>query len=153
MVVGIYYYMTGSILDGARFADDFKGPGVTSNGYGAGPSSHFVFWGDPSDNTQWSECACTNLPGDRRFIESAGPFTLYPGALNDITFGCVWAPGIGGCGSGANFKTIQAIDDQAQALFDNNFQQIEGPEAPVMTVRELDRHLAFYITNHSVAIL
>jgi len=145
--VGIYYYMTGSILDGARFADDFKGPGIATNGFGTGPASHFVFWGDPSDNTQWSECACQNLPGDRRFIESAGPFTLYPGAVNDITFGCVWAPGIGGCGGGANFKTIQAIDDQAQALFDNNFQQIEGPEAPVMTVRELDKHLAFYLTN------
>ncbi len=144
--VGIYYYMTGSTLTGSRFSDDFKGAGIPTTAYGTGPASHFVFTGDPSDNTQWSECACGNLPGDRRFIESAGPFTLYPGASNDITFGCVWAPNVGGCPQ-TSFKTIDAIDDQAQALFDNNFKQIEGPEAPRMVVRELDKHIAFYLVN------
>jgi hypothetical protein len=144
--VGIYYYMTGSTLNGSRFSDDFKGPGVPSRGYGSGPATNFVYFGEPSDNTQWSECACHNTPDDRRFIESSGPFTLFPGALNDITFGCVWAPGIGGCPS-TSFKTIQSIDDQAQALFDNNFKQIEGPEAPRMVVRALDRHIAVYLVN------
>lgn len=145
--VGIYYYMTGSALDGSRFADDFKGAGIPSIGYGTGPSTHFVYFGDGDPSLgQWSECTCQNTPGDRRFIESAGPFTLYPGALNDITFGCVWAPGVGGCPT-TSFNTIRTIDDNAQALFDNNFKQIEGPEAPNLTVRELDRHLAFYLTN------
>jgi hypothetical protein len=144
--VQIYYYMTGSIRNGQRFANDFLGAGVPSKGYGAGAVSNFVFWGDPSDNTQWSECACGNNPGDRRFVFSSGPFQLLPGAVNDIIFGSIWAPGAGGCPS-TNFKSIKNIDDGAQALFDNNFKTIEGPEAPRLVVRELDRKLVFYLLN------
>lgn len=144
--IQIYNYMTGSIRTGQRFSYDFLGAGQTSKGYGSGPVSNFVFWGDPGDNTQWSECACNNNPSDRRFIFSSGPFELLPGAVNDITFGCIWAKGAGGCGA-TNFKTIKSIDDQAQALFDNDFKTVEGPEAPTMFVRELDRKLVFYLTN------
>jgi hypothetical protein len=144
--VQIYFYMTGSIRNGQRFSDDFIGPGSQTKGYGAGPVSNFVFWGDPGDNSQWSECACNNNPSDRRFIFSSGPFQLLPGAINDITFGCVWAKGAGGCGA-ANFKAIKNIDDQAQALFDNHFKTVEGPEAPRLIVRELDRRLIFYMVN------
>ncbi|GAA4463214.1 hypothetical protein GCM10023093_11200 [Nemorincola caseinilytica] len=144
--IQIYYYMTGSIRNGQRFSYDYTGPAVPSKGYGAGPVSNYVFWGDPSDNTQWSECACGNNPGDRRFVFSSGPFQLIPGAINDITFGTVWAAGQGGCPS-ANFKTIKNIDDGAQALFDNNFKTIEGPEAPRLVVRELDKKLIFYMVN------
>lgn len=144
--IQIYYYMTGSIRNGERFSYDYTGPAVPSKGYGAGPVSNFVFTGDPSDNTQWSECACGNNPGDRRFIFSSGPFQLRPGAINDITFGCIWAAGQGGCPN-ASFKTIRNIDDGAQALFDNHFKTVEGPEAPRLVVRELDRKLVFYLVN------
>lgn len=144
--IQIYYYMTGSIRNGERFSYDFQGAGIPSKGYGAGPVSNFVFWGDPGDNTQWSECACSNNPGDRRFIFSSGPFQLFPGAMNDITFGCIWAAGAGGCPS-TNFKTIKNIDDGAQALFDGDFKTVEGPEAPRLVVRELDRRLVFYLVN------
>jgi hypothetical protein len=144
--IQIYYYMTGSIRNGERFSYDFTGAGIPSKGYGVGPVSNFVFWGDPADNSQWSECACNNNPGDRRFIFSSGPFQLKPGAINDITFGCIWASNIGGCPS-TNFKTIKNIDDGAQALFDNHFKTVEGPEAPRLVVRELDRKIVFYMVN------
>lgn len=144
--IQIYYYMTGSIRNGQRFSNDFQGTGIPSKGYGSGPVSNFVFNGDPGDNTQWSECACNNPTGDRRFIFSSGPFQLTSGAVNDITFGCVWAAGVGGCGA-TNFKTIKGIDDGAQALFDQDFKTIEGPEAPRLVVRELDRKLVFYMVN------
>jgi len=144
--VQIYYYMTGSITTGQRFSDDFQGPGLSSKGYGSGPVSNFVFFGDPGDGTTWSECTCNNTPGDRRFIFSSGPFTLEKGAKNDITFGCIWAPGVGGCPN-TNFNTIKGIDDQAQALFDEGFKTTEGPNAPRMEVRELDRRLVFYLVN------
>jgi hypothetical protein len=144
--VQIYNYMTGSIRTGQRFSDDFQGAGIPTKGYGSGPVSNFVFWGDPSDNTQWSECACNNNPGDRRFIFSSGPFQLQSGAINDITFGCIWAQGVGGCPQ-TNFKTIKSIDNGAQALFDNGFKNIEGPQAPRVVVRELDRKLVLYLVN------
>ncbi|NCX95827.1 MAG: hypothetical protein EBX41_05345, partial [Chitinophagia bacterium] len=142
----IYRYMTGSIRNGDRFTNDFQGAGVRSKGYGSGPISNFVFTGDPGDATSWSECACTNLPDDRRFIFSSGPFQMLPGAKNDIVFGSVWASGVGGCPS-TDFKTIKNIDDGAQALFDAGFKTVEGPEAPRLVVRELDRKLVFYIVN------
>jgi len=144
--IQIYGYMTGTIRDGEHFSYDYNGAGVPSKGYGSGPSSHFVFWGDPGDRSQWSECACNNTTGDRRFIFSSGPFTLEPGAVNDITFGCIWAPGVGGCPS-TSFKTIKNIDDQAQSLFDNHFKTVEGPEAPNLSFRELDKKLVFWISN------
>ena len=148
--IQIYGYMTGTIRDGEHFSYDYNGAGVPSKGYGAGPSTHFVFWGDPEDNSQWSECACSNTPSDRRFIFSSGPFTLEPGAVNDITFGCVWAAGVGGCPS-TSFKTIKNIDDQAQALFDNHFKTVEGPEAPTMSYRVLDRKIILWLSNPSAS--
>ncbi len=144
--IQIYNYMTGSIRNGDLFSDDFKGAGVQSKGYGSGPASHFVFTGDPGEKTTWSECTCNNTPGDRRFIFSSGPFVLLPGAVNDITFGCIWAPNVGGCPN-TDFKTIKNIDDGAQALFDAGFKKVEGPQAPRLVIRELDRRLVFYMVN------
>ena len=145
--IEMYNYMTGSIRNGERFSYDFQGAGVPSVGYGSGPTSNFVFWGDPGDHSQWSECACNNPTGDRRFIFSSGPFELLPGAINDITFGCVWAPQpAGGCGH-TSFSLIRNIDDGAQALFDNHFKTVEGPEAPRLVIRALDRRLVCYLVN------
>ncbi|NDC39962.1 MAG: hypothetical protein EBZ77_00155 [Chitinophagia bacterium] len=142
----IYNYMTGSIRNGDRFSNDFQGAGVTSKGYGSGPTTNFVFTGDPGDKTTWSECTCGNTKGDRRFIFSSGPFVLEPGAVNDIVFGSVWAGGVGGCPN-TDFKTIKAIDDEAQGLFISKFKTVEGPEAPRLVVRELNKRLIFYIVN------
>jgi len=144
--IQVYGYMTGTIRSGQRFTDDFHGYGVQSKGYGSGPTTHFVFPGDPGNHNEWSECSSQNPPGDRRMIFSAGPFVLEPGAANDIIFGCVWTPNVGGCPN-TSFRNLQAVDDQAQDLFDNHFKTIEGPNAPVLTCRELDKHLVFYITN------
>ncbi len=144
--VQIYNYMTGSIRNSDRFSNDFLGANQTSKGYGSGPTTNFVFTGDPGDKTTWSECTCGNPPGDRRFIFSSGPFQLLPGAANDITFGSVWASGVGGCPN-TDFKTIKSIDDNAQGLFEAGFKTVEGPEAPRLVARELDGKIIFYIVN------
>ncbi|MCX8485947.1 MAG: hypothetical protein ORN53_01995, partial [Crocinitomicaceae bacterium] len=39
----------------------------------------------------WTEQTANNTPNDRRFVQSAGPFILKPGAVNNITVGVVWA--------------------------------------------------------------
>jgi len=144
--IEIYGYMTGTIRNGSHFSDDFQGPGTQCKGYGNGNKTNFVFSGDPGNHSEWSECSCGNPPGDRRMIFSAGPFVLVPGALNDIVFGCVWVPDVGACPN-TSFTTIQAVDDQAQALFINNFKTIEGPNAPRLVCRPLDKKLVFYIFN------
>ena len=146
----IYNYMTGSITNGQRFTNDFTGANVPSKAYGSGPITNFVFDGDPGNKTEWSECTCNNAPGDRRFVHSSGPFKLEPGVVNDITIGAVWVSETGGCPN-VSFRKIKAADDLAQALFINDFKTIEGPEAPRVVTREMDRKLIFYLVNDAVS--
>lgn len=148
--IEIYNYMSGSIRNGQRFSNDFKGPNTPSKAYGEGPIVPFVFYGDPGVRSEWSECTCGNPVGDRRFVHSSGPFRLEPGVVNDITIGAVWVADAGGCPN-TSFRKIRVADDLAQGLFDNNFQTIEGPEAPNMKVRALDRKLVFYLTYDSLS--
>lgn len=142
-----YNYMTGTNADGIPFSND-QSAGTASKGYGSGPIAPFVFYGDPSNPAEWSMCAAKVPPGDQRFIHSAGPFTLKPGAKNDITIGVVWVDDVGACGT-ASFKKIRSADDVAQSMFDNGFKRPVGPEAPILNIREMDRKLIFYITNPS----
>lgn len=144
--VHMYGYMTGTITNGEHFTNDFAGPGIQSKGYGSGPITKFVYPGDPSKPNEWSECSCNNNPFDRRFIHSSGPFRLDPGVENSVTIGAIWVSDAGGCPN-TSFSKIRVADDLAQALFDRNFETLEGPEAPDLTVREMDRKLIFYLTN------
>lgn len=148
--IEIYNYMSGSIRNGQRFSNDFKGPNTISKAYGEGPLTPFVFYGDPGNKAEWSECTCGNPVGDRRFVHSAGAFRLEPGVTNDITIGAVWVADTKGCPN-TSFRKIRVADDMAQSLFDNNFQTIEGPEAPLVTVRALDRKLVLYLTNPQIS--
>ncbi len=135
-----YNYMTGFWKDGSPFT--FGG-----NAYGGTAPATFVYNGDPVVGTGWTEKASGNLPGDRRFLQSAGPFTLKPGAVNDITFGMPWAQSPT---KGANIQSLELLylaDDKAQALFDNCFKILDGPEGPNMTVQEMNNELIIYLTN------
>lgn len=142
-----YNYMTGTTADGKPFSNDFS-RGQSSVGYGSGPVAPFVFYGDPGNTAEWSMCSCKVPSADRRFIHSSGPFRLFSGEKNDITIGVVWVDDVGGCGTGS-FKKIRAADDIAQSLFDNGFRRTVGPEAPLLTIREMDKKLIFYISNPS----
>jgi hypothetical protein len=149
--VHIYNYMTGSIKNGEPFTYDFNGPSTPSKAYGTGPRVKYVFSGDADPSAEeWSECTCGNAPADRRFIHSAGPFKLLPGVVNDIIIGVVWVSDVGGCPN-TSFKKIRAADDLAQSLFNSNFKVLEGPEAPRVVTREMDRKVAFYLVNDPVS--
>lgn len=111
-----------------------------------------LFWGtggiDPNypDPRGWTEEAEDNPPGDRRFIQSAGPFTLSPGQFNNITVGVVYARAPSG-GPFASVQSLLQVDDKAQALFENCFRLLDGPNAPELTAQELDREIIFYLRN------
>ncbi len=95
----------------------------------------------------WTEAIAGNLPTDRRFLQSAGPFTLLPGAVNYVTFGLPFARSA----SNNNLEPIplmEAADDKAQALFDNCFKVLDGPDAPDLTIQELDKQLLVTLTNN-----
>jgi len=123
-----------------------------------GPACDFMFPGDtdecdwgtggipPSGPKNWTEEIAQNQPHDRRFMQSAGPFVLEPGAVNYITVGIPWARAASG-GPWASVKLLQVVDDKCQLLFDNCFAVVSGPNAPDLTIRELDKEFVFYITN------
>ena len=100
----------------------------------------------------WSEfepCgsgSTSNPSGDRRFVQSAGPFTLRPGAVNNITVGIVYARSF----EGQIFSSVNSLktaDTKAQALFDNCFRILEPPAAPVMTIQEMGNELIIMLDN------
>ena len=59
-------------------------------------------------------------------------------------FGCV-PESQTGCQ--ADFDLIRAADEKAQALFDSDFQLIDGPDAPDLVIRELDREIVISLVN------
>ncbi|MDQ3100760.1 MAG: T9SS C-terminal target domain-containing protein, partial [Bacteroidota bacterium] len=105
-----------------------------------------VGWGtDCVPQATWQEETQSNLV-DRRFVQSAGPFTLEPGAYNNVTVGVVWAR----AANGNNITSVELLriaDDKAQALFDNCFKILDGPDAPDLEITELDRQLILHIVN------
>jgi len=94
----------------------------------------------------WTEEIENNEPYDRRFVQSAGPFTLEPGEVNDITLGVVWARAHYG-DQHTSVEEMKRADDIAQLHFDNCFKVIDGPHAPELTIIELDQKLIFHIWN------
>lgn len=131
----------------------YGGIGYTSNPNAV--RSYYMFPGDSDPlgwatgcvaQASWTQANAGNPPGDRRFIQSAGPFTLESGAYNNITVGVVWAR----AGGGDPFASVEAVrraDDKAQSLFDNCFRILDGPDAPDVTIQELDRELILYVSN------
>jgi len=106
---------------------------------------------DPGEDV-WSEFeplgpgTTSNPKGDRRFVQSAGPFTLKPGAINNITVGIVY----GRSYEGEIFSSVNALkvaDTKAQALFDNCFRIMSPPDAPVVTIQELGNELIIMLDN------
>ena len=129
-----YGYLAGVWKDGTDFT--FGG-----NGYGGSKPSPYMFPDNPSlPSPAWSECSSNNEPADRRFLQSSGPFRLEPGAINDVIVGVIWT-------RACNYPCPDLIpclvsaDKKAQALFDNNFKLKDGPDAPNIAIRELDKEI------------
>jgi hypothetical protein len=130
-------------------ACDFMFPGDTDPcnwGTGGQPpnggyNQNGFYWTEQTGNN-----GSPNPPGDRRFMQSAGPFTLEPGAVNYITVGIPWARASSG-GPWASVELLRVVDDKCQNLFDNCFKVIDGPTAPDLSITEMDKELIFYITN------
>lgn len=150
-----YNYMLGKWIDGSTFI-------YGGNGYGVGMGADYMFPGD-SDPLNWSThgqvppfadwaenntdgSGGSNQPGDRRFVQAAGPFTLRPGAINNITVGVVYARSAEG-DLLASVRKLKVADTKAQALFDNCFEILDPPNAPVLTIQELDQELVLMLSN------
>jgi len=143
--IHFYNYLIGRWKDGSRMVDNARNgfPGTAP-----GPATDYMYYGYPGNaaacnfaNTYgWNEKSANNTPFDRRLLQSAGPFTLVPGAENEIITGVVWARGYYDDQFGSVCEVLKA-DDIAQALFDANFQLLTGPDAPILKIEEYDQEL------------
>lgn len=98
---------------------------------------------------RWTEKSAGNQPGDRRFLQSAGPFTLVPGASNTVTVGVVWAKTTSG-GATGSLGLLKLASDKAQELFNNRFDLPDGPEPPTVELQELENELVLKFLNTDV---
>lgn len=145
-----YYYLKGLLRDGERIRygnfnptttvyADFMFPGDTDP----------LGWGtDGVPQPSWTEESSQMTPFSRKIFQSTGPFTLKPGEKNEVTLGVIWAKATEG-GAKASVEKLKIADDKAQLLFDKCFNLLSGPDAPEMTIRELDKELLIYLTNPS----
>ncbi len=154
--VQYYNYLRGYWKNGQRMA--YGGNALTpSSGANLSIEADFMFPGDTDPYhfgtmgvavEPWTEVSSDNPPSDRRFMQSAGPFTLQPGDFNNITVGVVFARAF----SGDPLESVELVrkaDDKAQALFDNCFELISGPDAPDVTVQELENEVILFLTNNN----
>lgn len=149
-----YNYMQGFWQDGTRMV--YGGTGLPGSSGATTIECDYMFPGD-SDPLHWStsgvdpgflwdEATNNNPAGDRRFVQAAGPFTLRPGAVNNITVGIVYARG----NEGDLFSSVRALkraDTKAQALFDNCFRILDPPDGPRLRIQELENELILMIDN------
>ena len=108
---------------------------------GGGFNQNGFYWSEETGNN-----GQPNPVNDRRFMQSAGPFTLKSGAVNYITFGVPWARATTGK-AWASVELLRKVDDKCQSMFDNCFKVLDGPDAPDLTIRELDKQLVIYLSN------
>lgn len=136
--IHFYYYLTGRFKNGKCMTCDYKS-GTT----GSKCTNYiFPFDTDPNCPGNWNERTAGNQPGDRRFLQTSGPFTLKPGAVNKLTVGVVWAKASTG-GAEGSLALLKLASDKAQTLFNNCFNPVDGPDAPDVSVQELDNQLVF----------
>jgi hypothetical protein len=155
-----YNYMIGRFRDNSL--NYYGGNGYTSsNGVTGIQSSHLypndsdpLLWAtqgiDPGWN--WSEF---NTDGngssnptneDKNFLQTAGPFTLTPGAINNLTVGVVYGRAFEG-DPYASVLALKRNDTKAQALFDNCFRILDPPSAPIIEIVELENELVLLLDN------
>ncbi|MES2799112.1 MAG: T9SS C-terminal target domain-containing protein [Bacteroidota bacterium] len=148
-----YNFMKGQWANGSEMF--YGGNGYTGSGVTTIPSNYMypgdsdpLHWGTEGaiPGFEWDESQAGNSPGDRRMVQSAGPFTLTPGAINNITVGIVYGRG----SDGDLFSSVRAMkraDTKAQALFDACFKIMSPPDAPKLTIQELENELILMIEN------
>jgi len=168
LAIHYYNYMRGIWQNGQLMRHG--GNGLNSAGVEEIPTAFMfpgtsdpLYWGTVNEagvavepeNKNWTEDnpgggEDRNPEGDRRFLQSAGPFTLEPGNVNDITVGVVFGQAQSG-GRLASLEVAFTADNKAQALFDNCFQVLDGPDAPDLVIQELDQELVMYLQNSQLS--
>lgn len=138
-----YGYLRGLWTDGSRMTYGGDGEG---DDLGEGPTN-FMFTGEPPNF--WSEdntdrVGSRNVPADRRFLMSTGPFTMQPGDRQELVFGIVFSQTANRIGS---VRKLKADDILAQGAFDFDFNLPRPPAAPRVQATELNGSIVLSWNN------
>jgi hypothetical protein len=95
------------------------------------PITRYFFSGDPVTETGWLDPA----QADKRIMLSSGPFTMAPGDSQEVVVGLIVAQGGDRLSS---ITLLKSYDDQAQKVFDANFDLPSAPPRPVLYARPMD---------------
>jgi hypothetical protein len=135
-----YQYLQGIWADGRRMCHGGVGhPTLSPPGTCTGVAD-FMFPGDPVTAQFWSErnadgAGGPNVPSDRRFLMSTGPFEMQPGQTEEILFAIVWARGTDHLDS---LVRLREASRAMQSAYDAGFRVPVPPDAPEVSVSEVD---------------
>ncbi|MFZ1730801.1 MAG: T9SS type A sorting domain-containing protein [Bacteroidota bacterium] len=122
----MYNYQLGKLWNGRRYVDPTTGNEVT-----------VCLAGDPVTGEGWID-GIINSPSDRRFLMTAGPFTLAVGDVQEVVVSSIVAQGSDRLSS---LKVLKFYDKFAQLAFDNNFDLPKSPPPPVVNVSLLPKRI------------
>ncbi len=122
----MYWYQLGRLWNGSRYMDPTTGNNVT-----------VCLAGDPLTGEGWID-GIVSSPGDRRFLMTAGPFTLAVGDTQEVVVSSIVAQGSDRLSS---LKVLKFYDKFAQIAFDNNFDLPKAPPAPQVNVSLLPKRV------------
>jgi len=105
--------------------------------------TRFQVSGDPVAGTGWLDTS----PADRRLQLSTGPFSMAPGDSQEITIAIIVGQGTDRLSSITDMKNK---DDQAQVVFDLNFDIPEPPPSPTVFVQDLNNKVRLIWDQASV---
>jgi hypothetical protein len=127
---GQYYnYLKSTWIDGTSMV--YGGNGHLDYG-GYGPQARFMFpgesdtknWGcgcqPPNGPVNWTETTAGNLPHDISGVGATGPFTFYPGAMQELDLAFVWAREYSSDDSMASVVKLRSMIDTVRRAFYTN---------------------------------
>jgi hypothetical protein len=121
-----YNYLRGIWIDNEPIS--YGGIGRLGSVGNTGVPCNFMYPDDTDPDFQapyqpWTETSSGNIPNDRRFLMSAGAFTMFPGEVNTVNTAVIWARQAGG-GQLGSIPLLEQYDDQVQLFFNSCFDTL-----------------------------
>lgn len=125
-----YWFLRGIWKDGTPMC--YGGTGNPAGGCDQSVLADFMFPGDSDPmgygtggvpQPAWTEQTSGNVPYDRRFLMSSGPFSFNAGETEYIHYGALWARDTVQVDPYSSAEKLYLVKDLCQEKFDQNFEQ------------------------------
>lgn len=126
-------FMTNSWGDGSSWV--VGGSGFPGSAGATSTPTNYLFSGNPSNNTEWSETAMSNLPGDRRMLMNLPAISFQPGDQYCYDFAVVYGRGTDNL---ASVQELKLNASSVQNFYDN---QSYSCEQVVLGLNEIENNL------------